>query len=320
MGGKVVILVPAYQCQETVAETLESLQSQGQALTRVDAVIVADDGSRDQTKEVALQAWRNTVPLRVLKAPMNRGEYVNVNEAVSQFDPEVEWLLIMHADNVAKERWLEVLLARVAEANDKIASICASWDDWMTDGTIHPGENKSLAERTVIAGSPQAVRDTLMKGCWWHISCCAIRVAAYRDVGGLPRGLRLKGDWDFLLRLLSSGWDIEYVPLALMKYRQNPQGSSSLSFRLHSDIKETMQVVRWHCGALSLADSVRLHGSHLRMLARRSGGSALRGHWRRLFWSVPTMFRVVGNLFLCLPGQLRHQHRHRHRDRITYNG
>jgi hypothetical protein len=63
MGGKVVILVPAYQCQQTVAETLESLQSQGQALARVDAVIVADDGLRNRTQELARQAWRSTVPL-----------------------------------------------------------------------------------------------------------------------------------------------------------------------------------------------------------------------------------------------------------------
>ena len=55
-----------------------------------------------------------------------------------------------------------------------------------------------------------------------------------------------------MLRLLAAGWSIEYIPRALMLYRENPSGSSSLTFRLHKDVKETLQVVRWHQTALSI--------------------------------------------------------------------
>ena len=97
-----------------------------------------------------------------------------------------------------------------------------------------------------IVGNDASVLSTIHRGCWWHISSCVTRVRTYREIGGLPLGLRLKGDWDFLLRLLGAGWDVEYIPTALMRYRMNPTGSSSISFRQHRDIYETLTVVRRH--------------------------------------------------------------------------
>src|SRR5262249_37522033 len=150
----------------------------------------------------------------------------------------------MHADNVAKDGWLETLLNQVEKASARVATIGSSWDYWRCDGTIFRGEDNPTRTSEEIRGTPDAVCGTLKKGCWWHISSCAIRVAAYKQVGGLPKGLRLKGDWDFMLRLLSAGWSIEYIPRTLMLYRESPGGSSSLTFRLHKDIKETLQVIR----------------------------------------------------------------------------
>ncbi len=315
---KSVILVPAYQCEHTIAETLHSLMAQGEALNRVEAVYIADDASTDRTTEVAAAVWQAKTPLRILKAEKNRGEYVNVNEAVAQFPPDADWFLIMHADNVAKPGWLSTFLDRAAQAGMKIGSICSSWDDWKADGTIVPGEDKSIDKRSVIVGGETAVlRRTLLDGCWWHISSSIIRITAYRDIGGLPRGLRLKGDWDFLLRLQSRGWDIEYVPVTLMKYRESPQGSSSISFRLHGDIREILHVVWWHRWAFTFSDVVRFHMRHLGYMFRRFGGSLFRGNWQRLFWSVPAMGRVLASFIGCSLPSLGSPRR---RDAIPYNG
>ncbi len=315
---KCIILVPAYQSVDTIAETLESIMAQGDALNRVEAVYIADDASSDRTTEVASAVWRASIPLNILKADKNRGEYVNVNEAVAQFPPDIDWFLIMHADNVAKPGWLGTFLDRAAQAGEKIGSICSSWDSWKMDGTIVPGENKSIDERSVIVGGETGVlRRTLLAGCWWHISSSIIRIAAYRDVGGLPRGLRLKGDWDFLLRLQSRGWSIEYVPITLMKYRESPQGSSSISIQLHHDIRETLHVVWWHRWALPFTEMARLHRKQLWYMIRRSGGSLVRGNWQRLFWSMPTVGRLLASFvrcsFACFSSPKR-------RDAIPYNG
>jgi glycosyltransferase involved in cell wall biosynthesis len=298
--NNVVILVPAYQCEATIADTLTSLQSQGKALERVRAVIVADDASRDRTSEIALDSWKVQTPLQVLRSVRNRGEYVNVNEAVAQFPPEVEWFLIMHGDNLAKEHWLETLLEAIENAADRVGTICTSWDDFRVDGRVKPGENDLCGGSRIIPGDADSVRGTLNQGCWWHISSCAIRISTYRAIGGLPPGLRLKGDWDFMLRLLAAGWSIEYIPRALMLYRENPAGSSSMTFRLHEDIKETLQVIRWHRGSLRTRDVFSLHRLQLWFLVRRSVASVFRFDPHRLVHVLPASLGVLHSLASCL--------------------
>ena len=76
--------------------------AQGDALARVEAVYIADDASTDKTTEVATNTWKPATPLRILRPEKNRGEYVNVNDAVAQLPHDIDWFLIMHADNIAK--------------------------------------------------------------------------------------------------------------------------------------------------------------------------------------------------------------------------
>jgi glycosyltransferase involved in cell wall biosynthesis len=299
---RVAIVVPSYQCEATIAETLQSIENQGDALYRVQEVIVADDASTDQTREVARRCWQADVPLRVLKPPYNRGEYVNVNETVAGLAENIEWILIMHGDNVAKHEWLVNLLERVDRASATVASISSSWDGWRVDGTICPGEDNLSRGIEEIKGTPDAVRGTLRRGCWWHISSCAIRVAAFKGVGGLPKGLRLKGDWDFLLRVLAAGWSIEYIPRTLMRYRENPSGSSSRTFRLHQDIVETLQVIRWHSDVLSVHRVAALHMHQTWILTRRCVGSVVRWDGRRLIAAVPVGLAILISFAKCTLG------------------
>jgi hypothetical protein len=125
-------------------------------------------------------------------------------------------------------------------------------------------------------------------------------VKTYREIGGLPLGLRLKGDWDFLLRLLSFGWDVEYVPRALMSYRTNPAGSSSVSFRKHRDVFETLTVTYRHHKALSVSSLVGYHCYHLKTLLRRLVGGVVRGHFQRALATFPMALFTVRSLGKCL--------------------
>src|SRR5947209_17197351 len=149
----VVILIPAYRCEATILETLNSIQQQGAQLQKVRAVIVADDGSHDRTAEVARSAWKASVPLRILERQFNCGEYASVNSAVEQFPPETEWFLIMHADNIAKPGWLSGLLDRIGHASEDIALIGSSYDSFTEGSRIRPGENEPNDRVVTVAGT-----------------------------------------------------------------------------------------------------------------------------------------------------------------------
>ena len=129
------------------------------------------------------------------------------------------------------------------------------------------------------------------------------RVRTYREIGGLPLGLRLKGDWDFLLRLLGAGWDIEYIPTALMHYRMNPTGSSSISFRQHRDIYETLTVVQRHQLVANPWQITTVHAANIWMLMRRLGKAVLTAKAERAMRTIPTAGFVVGSWAGCLREQ-----------------
>jgi GT2 family glycosyltransferase len=199
----------------------------------------------------------------------------------------------MHADNIAKPGWLKTLLGRLREAGPSVGSICTSWDDFDSSGVVRMGENEIPPMPKLILADRESVAGTIEKGCWWHISSCATRVRAYRDIGGLPPGFRLKGDWDFLLRMLGSGWDVEYIPASLMLYRMNPAGSSSVSFRRHRDIVETVEIARRHWQVLDPGQVFKFHVRQLRTLARRIGGGLLKGQWNRAFGGLAVCLYVI---------------------------
>ncbi|HBY60730.1 MAG TPA: hypothetical protein DEH78_12970 [Solibacterales bacterium] len=294
MKNNVLILVPAYRCEKTIVDTLESIQSQGPRLDEVKEVLVIDDGSHDGIAEVARTLWRSSVPLRIIDRHFNYGEYASVNAAIEAFPPDVDWFLIMHGDNYAKPGWLDEFLNRVEAAEDHVGLIGSSYDSFRDSGEVHAGENKD-GQEVMVRGDAGSVASTLIRGCWWHISSCAIRVKAYRQVGGLPKLLQLKGDWDFMLRILAAGWSIWHIPRSLMMYRDNPQGSSSISFRRHSDIFETLTVVLRFQQYLSSSQLFSAHYRLLGFLVRRLGRCIVSLDGVRLAWLLPAAGYVAAS-------------------------
>ena len=297
MSKRILILVPAYRCESTIVETLESIQQQGPALANVQKVVIADDGSVDNTVSVARAAWHVSFPLQILERRFNYGEYASVNNAVEQFASEADWFLIMHADNIAKPGWLAAFLDRIEKATDDIGLIGSSYDYFSDNGPTHTGEDKPGV--VTVRGTKESVADTLRMGCWWHISSCAIRVAAFTRVGGLPKLMQLKGDWDFMLRVLADGWTIEHVPRSFMLYRDNPAGSSSISFRRHMDTWETMAVIGRFSWALDASRLAAIHARYMFYLVRRAGGCILHLHVIRLLWLFPAMGCVFASYWSC---------------------
>ena len=171
------VLIPSYNSVTTLGETLHSLLAQD--LSSIDGVYLADDASADDTVEIARRVWQSTTPLFVLRREQNGGERRNVNGALGQLPAHVEWIHILHSDDIAKPHWLSTMVRHIDGAPATVASVCSSWDNLNGDGSVEPGENEPAKPAVHVDGSPEAIRSTLQKGCWWHISGCAIRLAAF---------------------------------------------------------------------------------------------------------------------------------------------
>src|SRR5262249_50562155 len=99
--GGVSLLIPTYNSERTIAETLDSIQAQRNGLSLLDCVLIADGGSSDRTLKIARETWRSPVPIKFRITAPGRGEAQDVSEAVFSLSERIEWFMLMHSDNIA---------------------------------------------------------------------------------------------------------------------------------------------------------------------------------------------------------------------------
>jgi GT2 family glycosyltransferase len=170
----------------------------------------------------------------------------------------------------------------------------------MSNGAVTSGEDDPHRSVVSIAGSEQAGRDTLVLGCWWHLSGCAIRRQTLADVGGFHLQLPQLGDWEWLLRCLGRGWSVEYIPRTLMLYRQSLASVSSISFQIDRDIRERLLILRRYRELLGRRRLIHLHVRLLYAVTRRMGRALLNRSGRRLLLAGQTALLALGSLVIGL--------------------
>jgi glycosyltransferase involved in cell wall biosynthesis len=290
---RTVLLIPAYNAASTVEETLTSVQEQRGGLSGLGAVYLADDGSLDDTVVIARHTWHSPVPLVIYERDPNVGERANVNRAVARFRNDVDWFILLHADDLAKPSWLQSTLDAIAASEPDVASICTSWDDLLADGHVIRGEDRPALGVQRIKGTQTTVRGTLLSGCWWHISGCAIRATAFDDIGPFNPLLPQLGDWDWLLRCLVRGWVVAYIPRTLICYRQTPTSVGAVSFQSDRDIHEGLELIWKNRSYLTRQDIARLHWQRLVYAVRRAARGTLQRRWGRVATALGTASFVL---------------------------
>jgi GT2 family glycosyltransferase len=280
-GAYAALAIPAYNAATTIGETLDALQA-NPGLSRLAAVVLLDDCSADRTAEVARAHWRSPVPLEVWCNQQNMGQWRTTNELITRLAERGEWTFILHADDVVKPHWLSLYLDELPRIPRSVATVCSSYDRWWSSsGRIETGDEHPGSPAIHITGDRESVRDTLESGCWWHLSGCAIRNAAFREIGGFEPDLYYLADWEWLLRCLVKGYGAWYLRRTTMFYRQHERSVTSRSFREGIDIKEKQQVfaaMRSRGYICEVEHKGKVRGL-LRQLARRAVVRLARGDW-----------------------------------------
>lgn len=286
------IVIPSHNRASSIASTLKTVFDQDAGLEGIHGVYLADDCSDDATVSVACGAWGASPRLTVLRSARNLGTYGNVNNAIERLAATHDWLLFLHDDDLARSNWLASTVGRIRTCGASVATICSSWDSIRADGVVEPGEDDPRRPVEVVAGGPKAVRSTLLRGCWWHFSGCAVRTRAFQAIGPFDPDLPQCADWEWLLRCLSAGWSVEYIPRTLIGYRQHHASVSTRSFQSHRDVLESLTIVDRHGAVLESWDRVRLHARLIEFLLRRSVRAAVTGRGSGLLAAlavVPTV-------------------------------
>ena len=217
------IIIPAYNAELTILETISSVQKQ----TFSDfELIVVDDGSKDRMLEVLHSVKDERLKIFSYE---NAGVSVSRNRGMSHATGD--FIAFLDADDLWTPEKLELQLVALQQHPE--AGVAYSWTHFMDEKgeSFHPEEPKFF-EGNVYA--PLLLNNFLNNG-----SNPLIRKQAIEDVGGFNPVFSVSADWEFYLRL-AARWHFVVVPKLQILYRQS---SNSMSTNVDKLKKESLSVL-----------------------------------------------------------------------------
>lgn len=198
---QVTALVPAYNEEACIAETLESLLKQTVPFYQI---IVINDCSTDRTAEVAEQYADRGV--RVLTPPKNAGKSKALNYGIEHC--ESEFFLTIDADTILTEGCVEYMVPHML--NPKVGIVC---------GYVLPRNVTTLWERGrfieyIIGQGLNKKAQARIKSVLIAAGCCSLyRTDAVREIGGYSERT-ITEDLDLTWTLFEKGHLVAFEPRA----------------------------------------------------------------------------------------------------------
>lgn len=207
----VIAVVVAYNRRDLMLEALAALRAQTATL---DAVVLVDNHSDDDSAEAAVRFWPDIDVVRLPRNTGGAGGFASgLAVALRRYQPD--WVWLMDDDTVPQPTALERLLQAVERPGIVLAGSRVVW----TDGADHPMNTpraKPFARRSELhaasAGGVTAVRSS---------SFVSMLVAADRvREAGLPIAdyFIWNDDFEFSTRMLRGGRGL-YVPSSIVVHK-----------------------------------------------------------------------------------------------------
>lgn len=234
----VAVIIPAYNAADVVGQQLRALTMQTYADFHV---IVSDNGSTDDTREI-VASWQSRLPsLRVVSADQRRGAAHARNVGVRSMDSDL--VLLCDSDDAVGPGWVEAHVSALS----------------LYDASTGPLDivGRVGTERREVWNSETVPRT--MDFLAYMPSCNAgVQRSAFEAVGGFDEELwRGHEDVDLGWRLQLAGFTIGHAPGADIQYVQRAGASSkirqqyqygqafALLFAKHSSRGIPVQTRRW---------------------------------------------------------------------------
>jgi len=207
----ITIVIPAYNAEQYLAETLNSVLAQ--SLTDWEAVVV-DDGSADSTCDIARSFAESDSRFRLLRQS-NGGPSKARNCGAAVSDERSSEIIFLDADDLWLPETLEILHARLASNPTAAAAygLAVAVDRagrLIGDGMYeaHQRRRIGVSGGKVVEVSPDSLTTFACEIVTELIVTCGtvlIRRSAYEKIDGWADDLSLWEDWDLWLRLTRVG-------------------------------------------------------------------------------------------------------------------
>jgi len=208
-------ILAVFNGRKYLAEALKSLCTQSRS---IDEIIVVDDGSTDDTAEIA---QRYGSPVRCIRQN-NAGQSAARNHGVRA--SRGEFLSFLDCDDLIHPKKIERQLARFAEAPQLMLIDAYAQNFWSPD---IPQEQRQLDGLQATTHSDQPWPE--------FIATWLFRRELWNRVGEFDEGRKFSEDSDWRDRVQCSGMPIETMPAVLARRRLHQNNLTRNNFREHVD-------------------------------------------------------------------------------------
>jgi glycosyltransferase involved in cell wall biosynthesis len=224
--AQVGIVVPAWNAGRFLGDTLASIASQ----TLNDWVcVIVDDGSDDDTSEIAGEFIRSDDRFTLLRQPAS-GPSAARNRGMDAVRERSEFLTFMDADDVWLPHALETLVERAR--GDPLAIGAHALGDFIDERgeLLRPGEFAAIGRSRLgckggwphswSVSLPTCFENVVTQSVLFPPGVMVARADAYRAVGGFDDRVRYAEDWDMVIRLARRG-HLAFIDDVVLLYRRH---------------------------------------------------------------------------------------------------
>ena len=209
---KLSVVIPCFNAAATLPAQLSALSAQ-----RWDGsweVIIADNGSSDESTAVAA-SYRGRVPgLRVIDASAARGAAHARNSGVRESAGDV--IAFCDADDQVGADWVAAMTQALAH------------DSFVASRMDYGKLNEHLRETGISRSQEQGLQRIAYPPYWLHAggSGLGVRRAVHEQVGGFDESLPFLEDTDYCFRIQRAGYPLVFVAAACIHVRIRPNSGA----------------------------------------------------------------------------------------------
>ncbi len=183
----VSVVIPAYDCADTISATLAS--AAGQTLSDIE-IIVVDDGSRDATATVVAEQAAADSRIQLIRHGENRGAAAARNTGIKA--ARGTYVALLDADDAWRADKLARQVERLEAANGRVDAVVSGY-------VLH--RVGTGTRRTRLQSQDAASFGRLLDVCDLSAgSTLIVRRTCFREVGLFDESLRRFEDWEWLMR------------------------------------------------------------------------------------------------------------------------
>lgn len=224
MEPLISILIPAFNAQEWIADTLRSAIAQTWARKEI---IVVDDGSTDQTLEVARRFESRSIKVVTQE---NRGAPAARNTALSF--SQGDYIQYLDADDLLAPDKITRQMARLIAYGTRRTLVSCGWGKFF----YRASHAKFLPSTLWCDLSPlEWLRSKLEEGSCMVPSCWLVSRQLTDAAGPWDTKLSYDDDGEYFCRVLLASDAVRFVPEARVYYRLSRPGS--FGYLGHSEVK-----------------------------------------------------------------------------------